>query len=518
MLDMLIEARDMGLYRAITDNGAGGLSSSVGEMALLSGGAHLELEKAPLKYQGLDPWEILLSEAQERMTLAVPVKKVKELLDLAKRRDVLATRIGEFTDSGLFFVTYGKEIVCCLNMEFLHSKIPLSLEADWKKPSLSEEKPEPIKTKEALLGLLADLNCCSREPLVRRYDHEVGGGSVVKPYVGEDEAGPSDGGVISPIDAGSAGFVLSCGINPFFSRIDTYHMAACVLDEALRNAVVVGADPDRVALLDNFCWPDPVYDAHKTPDGKQKLAQLVRACRGLSDTARAYGTPFISGKDSMKNDYKIGDHKVSVLPTVLVSAIGMVEDISRCVTSDFKFSGDIIYLIGSTGRHLGESLYYRKFGGSSSGVPEVDAASNMRIYRTYHRLCKERLVASGHDLSEGGIGVAVAESCIAGCIGAEIYLSETIMEGVSAQGGLDDDEILFSESAGRIVVSVDPKKEREFLETCRGVPVSRIGTVKDRGGFVVYGKQGEKLFSLSVEEMTRNYRNPLYEVLGMKRA
>jgi phosphoribosylformylglycinamidine synthase II len=519
MLDMLIEARDRGLYRAITDNGAGGLSSSVGEMALFSGGARLELEKAPLKYQGLDPWEILLSEAQERMTLAVPELKLGELFSLAEKRDVLATRIGEFTDSGVFHVTYGQKTVCCLDLDFLHSKIPLVLEAEWEKSRTVEKRPDPAGgPARVLCDLVSDLNSCSREPVVRRYDHEVGGGTVIKPYVGENETGPSDGGVISPLDAACAGFVLSCGINPFLSRIDTYHMAACALDEALRNAVVVGADPQRVALLDNFCWPDPVYDPEKTPDGKLKLAQLVRACRGLSETAVAYGTPFISGKDSMKNDYKVGDHKVSVLPTVLVSAIGIVPDVRNCVTPDFKFSGDGIYLLGATEKHLGESLFYRKFGGCSGAVPEVDPAANMKIYRAYHRVLSDGLIVSGHDLSEGGLGVALAESCIAGGIGADIYLAAACFADPDSDCALEDEEILFSESTGRIVISVDPKKEEEFFEACGEIPVVRIGTVMDHSSLDVYGKAGNRLFSLSVEELTVKYRDPLYRVLGMERA
>ncbi|MBN2323696.1 MAG: phosphoribosylformylglycinamidine synthase [Spirochaetes bacterium] len=525
MLDMLLEAQDRCLYRAITDNGAGGLSSSVGEMALLSGGASLEIDKAPLKYEGLDPWEILLSEAQERMTLAVPPDRLSKFLSLAESRDVLATPIGEFTDSGFFCATSNGEPVCRLDLDFLHSKIPMALEAEWEPPRIEMKKPSfPDGLGQALLALISDLNGCSREPVVRRFDHEVGGGSVVKPYVGKEEAGPADGGVISPLETDKEGFVLSCGINPFYSRLDTYHMAACVLDEALRNAVVCGADPDRIALLDNFCWPDPVYDKKKTPDGKYKLAQLVRACRGLYDTAMAYETPFISGKDSMKNDYKVKDHKVSVLPTILVSAVGIVPDVLWCVTPDFKIGGDVIYLLGCTGRHLGESLFYRKFGGGSRDVPVVDTERNMRVYRTYHGLLKRGLVASGHDLSEGGMATAAAESCIAGGMGAEIRL-DGLEPGGSGPGGvtqdcgaLDDDEALFSESTGRILVSVDPSREDEFGAFCRGIPYARIGTVKEDKRLTVFGRSGKRLFSLDVEELEDRYRAPLYGVLGMKRA
>ena len=513
MLDMLDEAREEGLYRAITDNGAGGLSSSVGEMAQLSGGAFLELEKAPLKYEGLDPWEILLSEAQERMTLAVPPQKVKALFALAEKRDVLAVPIGRFTDSGYFHVTYDGRTVCYLGLRFLHSQIPFRLEGEWRKPDIPQRVPTHpgLDLGMTLIQMVSDLNSCSREPIIRRYDHEVQGSVVLKPLVGEGEIGPSDGGVIAPLAGNQRGFVLAAGINPFYSLIDTYHMAACSLDEAFRNAVSVGADPDRIALLDNFCWPDPVYDREKTPDGKHKLAQLVRAARGLYDTASGYGAPFISGKDSMKNDYKIGGHKVSVLPTILVSAIGIVPDIRKCVSSDFKSQGDGIYLIGVTGCHLGQSLFYRKYGGSSDAVPVVDASLNMRVYRAYFATVQQELLASGHDLAEGGLAVAVAESCIGGALGARVDL-----KAVPQTGMLGDEELLFSESAGRILVSVRRECEGVFQELFKGLPCAKIGTVGDETLLVIRGKSGKERARVQVEELIDAYRKPLFGLLGMK--
>jgi phosphoribosylformylglycinamidine synthase II len=525
MLDMLIEARDELLYKGITDNGAGGLSSSVGEMARLSGGAFLELEKAPLKYPGLDPWEILLSEAQERMTLAVPKKKLKRLLDLAALRDVCAVPIGEFTDTGFFHVTYKKKTVCLLHLDFLHSQIPFSLQAEWKPPRISESPPGPVRDAESqgakkdpgadlgriIVELVSDVNSCSREPLIRRFDHEVQGTAVVKPLVGPDEAGPSDGGAIAPVYGSRRGFVLACGINPFYSRVDTYHMAAACVDEALRNAVTVGADPDAVALLDNFCWPDPVYDEKKTPDGKYKLAQLVRAARGLHDTAVAYGAPFISGKDSMKNDYKIGSHKVSVLPTILVSALGIVPDISKCVTADFKSGGDAVYLLGKTGSHMGESLFFRKFGWSSSRVPEVSAQAGMALYRAYFSALQQELVASGHDLSEGGLAVSVAECCIAGEIGAEIELGQ-----FEESALLTERELLFSESCGRILVTVRPECERSFVDLFKGLSLQRIGRTTDEKTLSIRAKGGRRLCSIGVQELKHAYREPLFRVLGLK--
>ncbi len=524
MLDMLIEARDRLLYRGITDNGAGGLSSSVGEMALLTNGARLELEKAPLKYPGLDPWEILLSEAQERMTVAVPRENLGEFITLASRRDVMAVVIGEFTDTGYFHVTYGGETVCLLDLEFLHSSIPLSLSAEWKEPAGLEKKPETVPVNDIIVEMMSDLNICSREPVVRRYDHEVGGNTVIKPLIGNRETGPSDSGVIAPVAGTNRGFALSAGINPFYSEIDTYAMAANAVDEALRNAVAVGTDPDCIALLDNFCWPDPVYDPQKTPDGKFKLAQLVRAARGLHDAAVSYGAPFISGKDSMKNDYNVEGHRVSVLPTVLVSAIGIVPDITKCVTSDFKAPGDAVYLLGETGAHLGGSLYYRRYGGWSLHVPVVDPEKNMKLYRMYHIACRRRLIASGHDLSEGGLSVALAESCIGGGLGAYIDISsvrdvgntDTDQNADNSLETLTAEERLFSESPGRFVVSVSADKEKDFQVLMEGLPYARIGEVA--GDEVLIIRNGnKKIASIDISVLIEAYRSPLYSVLGMTR-
>jgi len=511
MLDMLEEAREKLLFRSLTDNGAGGLSSSVGEMATLSGGAYLDLTKAPLKYPGLDPWEILLSEAQERMTLAVPPEKLEEFLELAKKRDVLAVPMGEFTDSGYFHVCYRGETVLYLELSFLHSRIPLELEALWEEQRIEENIPLLPKSLESIImEMVSDLNSCSREPIIRRYDHEVGGSTIIKPLVGAGETGPSDGGVIAPIPGEYRGFVLGAGINPFYSRIDTYHMACCAVDEAVRNVVSTGADPDYIALLDNFCWPDPVYHAEKTPEGKYKLAQLVRAAKGLYDTALSYRTPFISGKDSMKNDYKISDHKISVLPTILISGVGIVHDIRKCVTPDFKNSGNTIYLLGKTGNHLGESLYLRKYGGSSKNVPEVDPYLNMKVYRAFFRAVQEGVVASCHDLSEGGLAIAGAECCIGGKKGAWIDL-EFLKENIE----LSLEEILFSESTGRLLVSVVRGRENDFLSIMKDLPVQKLGEITEKERFVI--KKGAEVFvDLNVNELEKAFRTPLYSILGMK--
>ncbi|MGB4088094.1 MAG: AIR synthase-related protein, partial [Smithellaceae bacterium] len=307
MTDFLLKARDLGLYRALTDNGAGGLSSSVGEMATYSGGCEMDLSLAPLKYAGLQPWEILVSEAQERMSLAVDPKKVDKFMELARKMDVETTVLGKFTSSGKFHIRYGEKTVAYLDMDFLHEGVPqMKLVARWKAP----KHPEPTFAPPADLGkalkqMLSRLNICSKESVVRQYDHEVQGGSVVKPLVGICNDGPSDAAVIRPLFDSMEGVVVAHGICPRYSDIDAYWMTACVIDEAVRNAVAVGVDPDHLAGLDNFCWCDPVQ-SEKTPDGHFKLAQLVRANMAIFDITTGYGVPCISGKDSMKNDYSIG--------------------------------------------------------------------------------------------------------------------------------------------------------------------------------------------------------------------
>ena len=315
MYDFIMRARDLGLYNAITDNGAGGLSSSIGEMAEDTNGCRIDLARAPLKYDGLRPWEILLSEAQERMTLAVPPAALDEFLALAKRMDVEATPLGEFTDDGVFHVTYNGKLVTHLDMEFMHDGVPqYQLNAVWEAPVHPDSRIEDggVDQAELLKAMLGRLNICSKEYLIRQYDHEVKGGSVVKPLTGVKRDGPSDAGVIRPILESEAGLVISHGICPKYSDYDAYWMMANAMDEGIRNAVAVGADPDRMAGVDNFCWCDPVQ-SEKTPDGEYKLAQLVRACKALSELCVAYGVPCISGKDSMKTDilkYELGVNAV----------------------------------------------------------------------------------------------------------------------------------------------------------------------------------------------------------------
>ncbi len=464
MYDFLMRARDAGLYNAITDNGAGGLSSSVGEMAEDTGGCQIDLARAPLKYDGLKPWEILLSEAQERMTLAVPQDKLRELLELAAHMDVEATTLGTFTDSGCFFVTYGSKPVVCLDMDFMHDGVPqLRLKAVWKSPCLVDAHVRydvPDGQQGALLkSMLGRLNICSKEYLIRQYDHEVQAGSVVKPLVGVRRDGPADAAVLRPVLESEQGLVVSHGICPKFSDYDTYHMMANAIDEAVRNAVAVGADPSRLAGVDNFCWCDPVQ-SEKTPDGHYKLAQLVRACQALDAVCRAYRTPCVSGKDSMKNDYTGGGRKISIPPTVLFTVLGIIPDVNLAVTSDFKQAGDVIYLLGLTRREMGGSELASELGLPGASVPVVDTTEASCRYKALHEAIKARLVTACHDLSDGGLAVALAEMAIGGRLGADVNLAT--VPGIDA---LTPTECLYSESASRLLVTVPASQAMAFEST-----------------------------------------------------
>ncbi|MDH4226036.1 MAG: AIR synthase-related protein, partial [Deltaproteobacteria bacterium] len=348
MFDFLLEAREAGLYNAITDNGAGGLSSSVGEMAELSGGAEIHLDRAPVKYPGLQPWEILVSESQERMTLAVPPEKLEELLALARRMDVEATPLGVFDDSGFLSAYYEGRLAARLDMAFLHDGVPtLRMEARLNPPVVLPSAPPPPTTGElegVVLALLGRLNVCSKESMIRQYDHEVKGGSVVKPLTGAANDGPSDAAVIRPRLDRPEGLVISHGICPRYAQLDAYRMAANAVDEAVRSIIASGGSLDRIAGLDNFCWCDPL-PSPTNPDALHKAAQLVQAAKALADVCLAYGVPMISGKDSMKNDTVRDGIRISIPPTLLFSAVGVMADFRRAVTMDVKAPGDRVYLL-----------------------------------------------------------------------------------------------------------------------------------------------------------------------------
>jgi phosphoribosylformylglycinamidine synthase II len=495
MLDMLLEARDLGLYRGLTDNGAGGLSSSLGEMATLSGGVRIDLDLCPLKYQGLAAWEILVSESQERMSLAVPRENLAALLDLAARRDVEATVVGVFTDTGRVEVMAHGALVGLLDMDFLHNGLPtLELRAEWpgagRAPS-AVGSPSPTAVpgapgaparaacpsfpdlRGAMLDLLADANIASREEWVRQYDHEVQGRSVIKPFVGHRREAPSDGGVLRVRHDSHRGITVTHGICPRYGDHDTYDMAQCAVDEAVRAHVALGGDPQRMSALDNFCWPDPV-ESSDNPDGPFKLAQLVRACRGLADACRSYQLPLISGKDSMKNDARVGGCRISIRPTLLVSLLGIIEDVRQAQSTDLKAPEDLLFVVGETRGELGGTCVERLTGEHLGACPSLSPRAALTTYRKLHRAIRAGCVRSCHDLSDGGLWVALAESCLGGELGARIALDALPI----ARGtGRECERLLFCETPSRFLVSVAPADLGQWRRIMTGVPVGLIGSV-----------------------------------------
>jgi phosphoribosylformylglycinamidine synthase II len=512
MTDMLLEARDRLLYRSLTDNGAGGLSSSVGEMATSSGGCRIDLARVPLKYQGLNPWEILVSEAQERMTLAVPQEQLGEYFELSNRRGVESTVLGSFTDSGTFHVRFGERTIAYLDLEFLHhGDPPYHLEAVFDPERYEEPEVKIDDFGDCLQRMLQRLNICSGEEKARQYDHEVQGRSVIKPFVGRRFDVPGDATVLAAEYGGLEGIVLSEAINPFYSDIDTYWMAASVLDLAVRRIVSVGGDPGFISALDNFCWPNVVKES--MPKRSHKLAQLVRACQGLYDSCKAYGVPLISGKDSMSNDCTLTDPPISVPPTLLVSVLGRLADLSRAVTLDLKAPGDSLYIIGDTREELGGSEFYRFYGENTRGrayignaVPRVDAAGAMGTYRTLHRAMAEGLVRSCHAPGLGGLAVALMRKAFAGELGLDIDL-EAVPGSARSEASL-----LFSESNGRFVVTVAVEAEGKFQEALGGHSIARIGTVAEDPRIRIRGRNGRLILDRPLMPLKQVWKERLREL------
>ncbi|MFA5077397.1 MAG: phosphoribosylformylglycinamidine synthase subunit PurL [Candidatus Micrarchaeia archaeon] len=481
VLDFIIEARDALLYEAITDNGAGGLSSSIGEMAEQCNGCEIWLEAVPLKYPGLQPWEILVSESQERMTLAAKKENLEALEEIARKHEVELTVVGKFTGSGKMHALYEGKTVAYLDLEFLHKPQRMKLSAKWQRKRFVEPKVDASDLGEVLKQLLGMPNIASKEHTIRRYDHEVQGKSVIKPLMGNNA--PCDAAVLRPVFESWEGLVIAHGICPKYVQ-DSHDMAMLAFDEAVRNALAVGARFNYLAALDNFSWPDPVQ-SEKTQDGEYKLAQLVRACMGLYDCATEYGIPLVSGKDSMKNDYYGKDGKYSIQPTLLVTVLGKIGDVRGAVSSEFKVEGDYVYVLGSTKEEMGGSEFARLFGGIGNDNPKVDTDETVPLYRAFSNACESRLVRSAHDVSDGGLGVALAECSFPSGMGVELDLGK-----VPARTQ-NEYAVLFSESAGRFVVSVAQKDAEKFEKMLHGAVCARVGRVRGDRRLVV--RKGETI-------------------------
>ncbi|MCH1441606.1 MAG: phosphoribosylformylglycinamidine synthase subunit PurL, partial [Rubripirellula sp.] len=503
VLDVLLQARDRGLFNAVTDCGAGGFSSAVGEMGE-EVGAEVWLEKAPLKYEGLNYTEIWISEAQERMVLSVPPESWDELKQLCESEGVEAAILGRFAPTGRLQLTYHGQVVGDISMSFLHDGRPPVVRDAIYSPSPVEplEIPELSAegNREALLTVMGSLNVASKEWVIRQYDHEVQGGSVVKPLVGPQCDGPGDAAVIRPLLESKRGLVISCGMNPHYGDFDTYHMAASAIDEAMRNAVAVGADPTKIAILDNFCWG--------YTDRAETLGSLVRAAIACQDMAITLGTPFVSGKDSLNNEFSFDNadgqrETISIPPSLLISAMGQIDDVSKSITMDAKNADNVVFLVGETNNELGGShlSLVRELKGGD--VPQVNSLMAKQTFLQIHEAIQSRLIRSCHDLSEGGLAVAAAEMAMAGGLGMTIDISQVAAE-------LNATQLLFSESNTRFLVETTPANADEFQQLLQSadVPVRRLGTIENSEQLIVTSNE-RVVMEVNLEDAKAAWKKPL---------
>ncbi len=485
MLDVLIQANEKNLYEAITDCGAGGLSSAVGEMGSKLG-AEVDLEKVPLKYAGLNYTEIWISEAQERMVIAVKLENLEAIMKIFEEENVEATVIGKFTNDKMLRLRYNGQQVAKLDMDFLHNGVPkYSRKAIWKKPGLTEPNlPEKESYNDDLLKILSGYNVAGKEWVIRQYDHEVQGTSVVKPLTGIADDGPADAAVIKPKYRSNKGLAISCGMNPLYGDIDPYWMALAGIDEAIRNLICVGGDFDRIALLDNFSWGDCTR-----PDS---LGQLVRAAQACYDGAIAFGAPFISGKDSLNNEFQCDDGStISIPPTLLISAISVVDDVNKCVTMDTKRPGNLLFIVGETKNELGGSHYYKINDALGANVPTVDLQTAAKIAKKISEAIKNGLIESCHDCSEGGLAVALAEMAFAGGFGVEANLRGL----PKSNDCLRTDTQLFGESNSRYIVEVEPDKFNNFAKLMLNLPFGQLGKVINEQKLIITAQNGREVIN-----------------------
>lgn len=499
MSDAILRARDEDLIRAITDCGAGGFASAVGEMGKETG-AKIALDKAPLKYTGLHPWEILLSESQERMIVAVAPKNVDSFLEICREFNVEATILGKFTGEHRFVATYGGEIVMDLEMEFLHHGLPKRVLKGSRRKINYEEPPDienntPAEWKKICKRVMGHLNVCSKEPIVRFYDHGVQGTNVLQPYAGVELDAPNDAVVLTPILGKPYGIVISHGLNPVLNKIDSYYGSLWAAAEAVSNAVATGANPQEIALIDNFIWPFPT---------EELLSDLDKAVDACVDFVKATGMPFISGKDSLSSTYKGEDGTVVEIPPVLcVSAFGRIKDVKNTVSTDFKRPGSQIILIGSrnTGE-MGGSVYYDLLGFIGNKLPRIDLNILPRVLNALHRAISSGIVLACHDISEGGLFAAAAEMCFGSNLGAEIYIPEKEKA----------EFFLFNETTGCFLAEIDEKIDAG--EIFNGIPFRIIGRTINSQQIKV-SKEGEKsreLFVVELPELKRAWQLPMKEV------
>jgi phosphoribosylformylglycinamidine synthase subunit PurSL len=498
VVDVLMQARDLGLYSRITDVGGGGLSSAVGEMGEETG-VHVNLEKVPLKYAGLSYSEIWISESQERMILAVPPETLDILLKVFTNEDVEAAVIGEFTDSQRLQLDYQGSMVCDLDMAFLHKGIPqIQMQAVWNATRFDEPEFIPEDIKAELIKILSSWNTCSKEWVIRQYDHEVQGGSVLKPLVGLHNDGPGDAAIIRPVLNSDMGAIIANGINTRYGDVDPYWMAASAIDEALRQVIAVGGNLKKVALLDNFCWG--------SANRPEMLGALILAAKACHDMSLAYGVPFISGKDSLNNEFVFEGKVVSIPHSLLISAIGVIDNVKKTVSMDLKSMGDSIYIIGVTGNDLGGSEYFAAHNFVGNNVPRVDPVQSRETMEALSSAIDSGLVRACHDCSEGGLGVGLAEMAFAGGLGVTVYLKNVPRTGPIYR----NDYILFSESNGRFIVEIAPANEAKFMKVMSGIRMASIGHVNETEYLEVHGiTEGDPVIKATLSELKEAWQKPL---------
>jgi len=501
------------LIAFLTDNGGGGLSSSIGESARFSGGALVHLDKVPLKYEGLDPWEIRVSESQERMPVAVKQHQLERFMQLSQKHEVESTVIGKYTDSGKLHITFEGKTCAYVDLALLESGFPQwEFEAEWVSPEhrgLGEPVLSPPKDyRRVLLKMLGRPNICSKEWIVRQYDHQVQGTSVIKHLVGVERDVPNDAVVLRPRLDSVRALAAAQALNPTYSRIDAYHMTACTIDETVRRLLAVGGSLEHQGGVDNFCWPNIQYHPDRNPDGKFKAAQLVRANWALKDYCLGFGIPLLSGKDSMYVDGNLeGDfgerHKISGLETLQFTGTSVIEDLQRCITMDVKMAGDYLYVLGLTRDELAGSEYYDLFGYTGLRVPQVRLEEVLPLYRALEDVIRAELVVSAHGIYRGGLGIHLALVAMAGGLGLAVDLAEVPAEGVKRE-----DIILYSESAGRFIVSVAPKDRAAFEERFKELPCGCIGRVMEKEKLTVRGLTGKILLSIGVRQLKSAWKKP----------
>jgi phosphoribosylformylglycinamidine synthase len=518
MHDFLLEAREEGLITFITDNGGGGLSSSIGESARFSNGCRVQLEKVPLKYEGLDQWEIWVSESQERMTVAVRSRHWDRFFELSQKHAVESTVIGTYTDTGKLHITYQGKTCAYIDLDLVTAGFPQwQFEAEWIPPEqrgLHEPVlTEPLDYNRLLLDVMARPNICAKNWITRQYDHEVQGTSVIKPLIGVERDINSDAAVIRPVLDSNQGLGFAQALLPGYSAIDAYHMTACVIDEAVRRVLAVGGRMDHMGGVDNFCWPNIQYHPTENPDGKFKAAQLVRSCRALRKVCLAYEIPLLSGKDSMYVDGRLpgsyGEtHKISALETLQFSTIGLIDDIAKCVTMESKVAGDLIYIIGETRDELGGSEYYEHLGYVGANVPQVFTEHFKYTYQSLQNAIEQEQVASCHGVYRGGLAVHLALMAMGGMLGLNVSLKN-----MPAAAELRSDTILFAESCGRFIVTVDPNQKEAFEELLDGCSFGCIGTVTENPFINIRDVNDQSLVSLSVEQLKAAWKKPFGDMI-----